>query len=72
MTLKGWEGTEHRTVNRKVSRHNSLDADNNEGNDDEEKKVQNRFNNDPSLESGGAQLQSSRINEICYFFGSTR
>jgi hypothetical protein len=45
MTLKGWEGMEHLTVNSGMSRHNSLDADNNEGNDEEEEEVQNRFNN---------------------------
>jgi hypothetical protein len=66
ITLKGWEGTEHCIVNSGVSRHNSLDADNNEGNDDEEEEVQNRYNNVSSLEFGGAQLQRSGINEIFF------
>jgi len=65
--LKVWEGMEHCIVNSGVSRHSSLDADNNEGNDDdEEEEVQNRFNNASSLEFGGAQLQRSGINEICF------
>jgi hypothetical protein len=40
MTLKVWKGKEHCTVNNEVSRHdNSLDADNNDGNGDEEEEV---------------------------------
>jgi hypothetical protein len=74
MTLQVWEGMEHCTANSGVSRHNSLDADSNYGNDDEEKEVKNRFHNASSLEFGGAQLTKMRdyrailFNEICYFF----
>ena len=48
--LKGWEGNEHSTVNNGVSRHNALDADNNDGNDDDEEGVQNSFHNAFSLD----------------------
>jgi hypothetical protein len=63
--LKGWEGKEHCTVNSGVRRQNSLDADNNYGNDDDDE-VQNCFHNASSLEFGVAQLQSSGFNEIFF------